>query len=117
MRGRRGSECHLVTWCNRRVVDLRIAQSGFAHAQTLFAGGLQSFYDSAQTADSHSPTVLINSVRVAGSTWVVRQDGVGPAKLGMNPPQLNMALHDKFAMPQDKGASTLFPESTRRCHS
>jgi hypothetical protein len=38
----------------------------------------------------------------AADIWVVRQDGVGPAKVGMNLPQLNMALHEKFAMPESK---------------
>jgi hypothetical protein len=46
--------------------------------------------------------LLITSICVADSTWVVRQDGVGPAKFGMNLPQLNVALREKFAMPQDK---------------
>jgi hypothetical protein len=38
----------------------------------------------------------------ATDAWVVRQDSVGPVKIGMSLPQLNMALHEKFAMPQSK---------------
>jgi hypothetical protein len=45
---------------------------------------------------------LITGVCAAGSSWVVRQDGVGPAKIGMSLPQLSTALGEKFALPQDK---------------
>jgi hypothetical protein len=38
----------------------------------------------------------------AADTWVVSQDGVGPVKIGMTLPQLNGALHEKFAMPESK---------------
>jgi hypothetical protein len=34
--------------------------------------------------------------------WVVRQDGVGPVKIGMTLSELNTALHEKFSMPHDK---------------
>jgi hypothetical protein len=47
-------------------------------------------------------TLLVAVVCFAGDGWVVRQDGVGPAKVGMSLSQLNMALQEKFAMPQDK---------------
>jgi len=51
---------------------------------------------------------LVTGVCVAGSVWVVRQDGVGPAKFGMNLPQLNMALRERFAMPEDKNEQGCF---------
>jgi len=47
-------------------------------------------------------TFLMIGVSLAGDDWVIRQDGVGPAKIGMSLPQVNMALHEKFAMPHDK---------------
>jgi hypothetical protein len=47
-------------------------------------------------------TLLVAVVCFAGDGWVVRLDGVGPVKVGMSLPQLNMALQEKFAIPQDK---------------
>jgi Trehalase len=41
----------------------------------------------------------------AADAWVARQDGIGPVKIGMTLPQLNMALHEKFAMPGAKAQS------------
>ena len=38
----------------------------------------------------------------AGNGWIVHQDGIGPAKIGMRLSQLNAALHEKFAMPENK---------------
>ena len=46
--------------------------------------------------------MILIGVCFAADAWVVRQDGVGPAKVGMTLPQLNMALHEKFAMPESK---------------
>ncbi len=40
--------------------------------------------------------------------WVVREDGVGPAKVGMTLSQLNTALGEKFAMPRDKDDQSCF---------
>lgn len=34
--------------------------------------------------------------------WVLRQDGIGPVKIGMNLTQLNTVLHEKFTLPKDK---------------
>jgi len=34
--------------------------------------------------------------------WVVRPDGVGPAKVGMSLTELNAALHERFSMPENK---------------
>jgi hypothetical protein len=47
-------------------------------------------------------TLLVAVVYFAGDGWVVRQDGVGPVKVGMSLSQLNLALQEKFVMPQDK---------------
>jgi len=41
---------------------------------------------------------LIDS-SIAGESWVVCEDGVGPVKIGMTLPQLNVSLHEKFALP------------------
>ena len=40
--------------------------------------------------------------------WVVRFDGTGPVKIGMNLSELNSALHEKFVMPQDKEEQECF---------
>jgi hypothetical protein len=51
---------------------------------------------------------LLAGICLAGDGWVVRPNGVGPVKIGMSLPQLNMALHEKFAMPQDKEDQVCF---------
>jgi hypothetical protein len=38
----------------------------------------------------------------ADSAWVIREDGVGPAKVGMTLSQLNTALGERFPMPTEK---------------
>jgi len=38
----------------------------------------------------------------ASDTWIVREDGVGPVKVGMNLSQLNVALHERFLLPAEK---------------
>ena len=38
----------------------------------------------------------------ASDGWIVRQDGIGSAKIGMSLSQLNSALHEKFEKPQNK---------------
>ena len=40
----------------------------------------------------------------ADVVWVIRQDGVGPAKIGMTLPQLNAVLGETFAKPSEKGS-------------
>jgi hypothetical protein len=47
-------------------------------------------------------TVAIISISLADDGWVIREDGVGPVKVGMNLSQLNMVLHEKFSMPASK---------------
>jgi hypothetical protein len=50
---------------------------------------------------------VVLSVLSVGSSfpsdsWTIRQDGVGPVKIGMSLSQLNTALHEKFAIPKEK---------------
>jgi hypothetical protein len=48
--------------------------------------------------------VVANIVTVhADDAWVIREDGVGPAKVGMTLPQLNAVLGEKFTKPSEKG--------------
>lgn len=44
----------------------------------------------------------------ADDGWVIREDGVGPVKVGMSLSQLNRVLSEKFSMPQDKGDQGCF---------
>jgi hypothetical protein len=46
--------------------------------------------------------VILSAACYGADIWVVRQDGVGPVKIGMTLPQLNVALHEKFTMPESK---------------
>ena len=46
--------------------------------------------------------MILIAVCFAADGWVVRQDGIGPVKIGMGLPRLNIALHEKFAMPESK---------------
>jgi hypothetical protein len=48
--------------------------------------------------------LFIASVGTAspGDVWVVREDGVGPVKIGMSLSQLNAVLHARFALPDNK---------------
>jgi len=46
--------------------------------------------------------MILTGACFAADAWIVRQDGVGPVKIGMSLPQLNMALQEKFAMPESK---------------
>jgi hypothetical protein len=39
---------------------------------------------------------------LAGDSWIVREDGVGPVKVGMSLSRLNVNLHEKFEFPKDK---------------
>jgi hypothetical protein len=39
----------------------------------------------------------------ADDVWVIREDGVGPAKIGMALSQLNTVLGEKFTKPSEKG--------------
>ena|ERR1035441_3494437 len=46
--------------------------------------------------------MVLIAICSAADGWVIRQDGVGPVKIGMSLSQLNTALHARFAMPQNK---------------
>ena len=46
--------------------------------------------------------MILIAICSAADGWVIRQDGVGPVKMGMSLPQLNAALHERFAMPENK---------------
>jgi hypothetical protein len=61
--------------------------------------------------------VLVMRPLQASKSWVIRSEGVGPAKIGMTLSQLNMVLHEKFSMPEDKGDQGCFyVEPTRHPH-
>jgi hypothetical protein len=63
--------------------------------------------------------VIVESVGTAnaGDTWVVRQDGVGPVKIGMSLSQLNVALHARFALPENKeDQGCFYVNPARRSH-
>jgi hypothetical protein len=45
---------------------------------------------------------LANVAPNATDTRVVREDGIGPVKVGMTLSQLDVALRERFAMPEDK---------------
>lgn len=46
--------------------------------------------------------MILIAICWAADAWVIRQDGVGPVKIGMSLPQLNTALRERFAMPENK---------------
>src|SRR5271157_3225593 len=45
---------------------------------------------------------------LADDSWVVREDGAGPVKIGMNLSQLNALLSEKFVMPAEKDDRACF---------
>ena len=45
---------------------------------------------------------------IAGESWAVREDGVGPVKIGMTLSQLNAILREKFSLPSDKEEQRCF---------
>jgi hypothetical protein len=46
--------------------------------------------------------MILVAICSAADGWVIRRDGVGPVKIGMSLPQLNTALRERFAMPENK---------------
>jgi hypothetical protein len=59
-------------------------------------------------------TLVGGGVAVPADVWVVREDGVGPVKIGRSLSPLNAALHEKFAMPENKDHQPcLYVTSTR----
>src|SRR5262245_33081757 len=45
--------------------------------------------------------IPISKTPAKSDDWVVREDGFGPVKIGMNLTQLNTVLHEKFTAPTD----------------
>ena len=45
--------------------------------------------------------LMTGAGKAPANDWVVREDGFGPVKVGMNLAQLNNILHEKFAVPAD----------------
>lgn len=61
--------------------------------------------------------VVSATTSIAGDEWVVRMDGVGPVKIGTSLHELNTALHEKFALPDDKeDQDCFFVDSTKHAH-
>jgi hypothetical protein len=48
------------------------------------------------------------TARPAKDRWIIREDGVGPVKVGMTLPQLNSVLREKFSAPEDKDEKKCF---------
>jgi hypothetical protein len=69
-------------------------------------------YNSLVVSRSLGVLVILAAVAVgtslAGGAWVLRQDGIGPVKIGMDLAQLNTILHEKFAMPESKDEQPCF---------
>ncbi len=53
-------------------------------------------------------------VAFADDSWVIREDGAGPVKIGMSLSQLNALLHEKFVMPTEKDERACFYESPKK---
>lgn len=49
----------------------------------------------------------------ADDTWVLRENGIGPAKIGMTLAQLNTALHERFKLPDYKEDQGCFEVESR----
>jgi hypothetical protein len=47
-------------------------------------------------------TILSAGTSLGRDVWIIRQDGVGPVKVGMSLAKLNAVLHEKFRMPRNK---------------
>jgi hypothetical protein len=52
--------------------------------------------------------LLTMAVVQADGDWVIREDGVGPVKIGMTLPELNAALHERFSLPKGKDEQACF---------
>lgn len=72
-------------------------------------------------ATAYNPLVILRTLKVLGilsvvaictsqasDSWVLRRDGIGPVKVGMNLAQLNTVLHEKFAVPESKDEQACF---------
>jgi hypothetical protein len=47
-------------------------------------------------------------------TWIVREDGAGPLRIGMSLPQLNAMLHEKLPLPAAKDDKACFYVTTKK---
>ena len=45
--------------------------------------------------------IAMTAASLPADVWIVREDGIGPVKIGMKLRQLNSALQEKFEMPED----------------
>jgi len=62
-------------------------------------------------------TLLSIGIAQADEDWVVREDGIGPVKVGLTLPQLNAVLDEKFSMPRNKDDQACFyVHSGRHAH-
>jgi hypothetical protein len=52
--------------------------------------------------------LLLSSISLAGDGWTVREDGVGPVKLGMTLEKMKVIFHDKLSMPADKDSQSCY---------
>jgi hypothetical protein len=53
--------------------------------------------------------IIVSSIAtVADDSWVVRDDGIGPVKIGMSLSEMNNVLHEKWTMPEDKNEQSCF---------
>jgi len=52
-------------------------------------------------------TVSLTALQ-AREAWVVREDGIGPVRVGMTLSQLNIVLQEKFSLPKDKEDQSCF---------
>jgi hypothetical protein len=55
-------------------------------------------------------SILLAAIGIctASRAWVVRFDGIGPAKIGMSLSELNSTLHESFSMPKDEDERACF---------
>jgi hypothetical protein len=52
--------------------------------------------------------LFVANISFAGDAWVIRDDGAGPAKIGMSLAQLVVALHQDLSMPAEKDVQGCF---------
>jgi len=51
---------------------------------------------------------------MADETWVIRDDGAGPVKIGMTLSQLSTVLHERFPLPAEGDPQSCFYVSPKR---
>jgi hypothetical protein len=61
-----------------------------------------------------SVCLCLMSSALAADIWVVREDGVGPVKIGMSLSQLNTVLHERFSLPDAKDEEGCFYVDSRK---